>query len=111
MPEWKDMTPKEREDYVNQDYVQKSYITIDVDSISTETNIASEQEFYKIPHEGIRFFKKYLTKKQYEVIMLKFYHGLSFQQMADKLNISKISAYNRYEWAKKKISKIRNEIC
>lgn len=100
------MTPSEREKYVNQDYVPRSYICVDTDMFSDEYMIASSYENMYLPESSVDYFSQFLTDKQVEVIKLRFIKGMTFGKIAEMLGITKTSVLNRLENARKKLKKL-----
>ena len=81
---WEEMTEQEREKFVNQDHVSRSYILIDPDKFSNEdVEEYEEVERGDVPEEWLEC----LTEKQAEVIRLHYNEGMSQRKIAKKLGL------------------------
>jgi len=104
---WQKLTPEEREKYVNQDYINQSYILIDVDTCNSEEySLVSLYEDFNIPDIGLEDFRDKLTKKQLEVVRLLFIDGRTTRQTGEQLSIAQTSVYDRLKGVRKKLRKI-----
>jgi RNA polymerase sigma factor (sigma-70 family) len=93
---WEEMTPKEREAYINQDYVPRKYFLLDPETIektfdSVRHNIASFYVERSIPEYDVRELLATLTPRQREVITLLYLEGYTQEAAASKLGIKRRS--------------------
>ena len=107
MARWDEMTPEEREAYVNQDYCTMKHISVDVDTFdSSKYNIASVYQDMCIDDYNIEGIFEYLSKRQAEVLNLLFIEGMAQKSAAKRLGISRNSVKTHLARVRKKLRKI-----
>ena len=90
MVNWDDLTPEEREQYVNQDYVSRKYILANVDTFSYERyNMASVYNELHIPEYCVREMLATLTPRQREVVSTVYLDGNTQDRAASILHMSR----------------------
>ena len=90
------MTPKEREDYVNQDYVSRKYFLISQETLEKtfeegKHSLASYYSEMSIPEYDVRELIATLTPRQREVVTLLYLDGYTQEAAASKLGIKRRS--------------------
>jgi DNA-binding CsgD family transcriptional regulator len=90
MVSWDDLTPEERESYVNQDYVPRKYILVNVETFDKDRyNIASIYDDIHIPEYCVQEMLATLTPRQREVISTIYLDGNTQEMAASILGISR----------------------
>lgn len=106
MPNWYEMTEKEREEYVNQDHCTMRHICVDVDSFDGEKyNMASVYQDMCIEDNEVGDLLEKLSKRQAEVINLLFLEGMAQKVAAARLGISRNSVKTHLARARLKLRK------
>jgi DNA-directed RNA polymerase specialized sigma24 family protein len=104
MANWYDLTPKEREEYVNQDYVTMRHIYVDVDTFDADKyNIGSVYKEVCVEDYNLENVFEKLSRRQGEVIRLLFIEGLAQKSAAKRMGISRNSVKTHLARAKKKL--------
>jgi len=98
---WDNMNEEEREEYVNQDYIPRSYILANPDTFSDEEykmewGISKKCRF---PYKMLRC----LTQKQKQIIILFFRKEMTQKEIAKKLKIKQATVSRRLSRAIKKL--------
>jgi len=90
MVSWDDLTPEERESYVNQDYVPRKYILVNVETFDKDKfNLASIYDDIHIEEFSVQEMLATLTTRQREVISTIYIDGNTQEAAASKLGISR----------------------
>ena len=106
MPNWYEMTPEEREDYVNQDYVSRKYILVDVETFDRDRyNLASIYEDIHIPEYCVQEMLATLTPRQREVVSTIYLDGNTQERAASLLGISRRALRTHLERARTRLRK------
>jgi predicted DNA-binding protein (UPF0251 family) len=108
------MSDEEREKYVNQDYVGRSFSYTNPDRWPNEkSNVASLYEQISIPESALSTpcisIAGVLTPKQLEAVRLVFVEGLSYKKAGDILGIEPMSVSDRIAGARKKLRRAFNK--
>jgi DNA-directed RNA polymerase specialized sigma24 family protein len=112
MPKWEDLSPKQRERYVNQDYVGITYnLLYDMEHFSDEdVGIAEKSSCYGLEEYGIDGILNLLTTKQREVVLLYYLKGKSEYKIAKMLGITRGAVQKRLFLAKKRLEEKYKEL-
>lgn len=110
MPKWNEISPAEREKYVNQDYVPRKYILLNPDIFDAKYNIASLYDEFHINEYDVQNLLSILTKKQKEAITLYFLEGKTQKEIAEKLGISQQAVFFRIRCARRKLEKMYKNV-
>jgi RNA polymerase sigma factor (sigma-70 family) len=97
---WDDMTDDERNKYINKGYLsnrKKVYITFA--SIDNFPDESEPYEEYSIPKKWL----KDLTKRQEEVLKLRFEDGMTERRVAEVLGVAHQTVHEYLEYALKKV--------
>ena len=108
--QWDDMTPEEREAYVNQDYVKGKYMSLDpmiLDNIfDGEHNcLASCYAEMHIPEYDVQQLLGLLATRQKEAVSLIYLDGLTQERAASKMGISRRALRTHIIKARKRLTK------
>ena len=104
---WYDMTEKEREEYVSQDYCTMKHISVDVDSFdSKKYSMDAIYDNMCIEEYDVDNVFTHLSDRQTEIIKLLFLEGLAQKLAAKKLGISRNSVKTHLARARAKLRKI-----
>ena len=109
---WEEMTPKEREAYVNQDYVPRRCFLLDPETLektfdSVKHNLASYYIERNIPEYDVRELLATLTPRQREVVTLIYLDGYTQEAAASKLGIKRRSLRTHVICARKRLRSCR----
>jgi RNA polymerase sigma factor (sigma-70 family) len=104
MVNWYELTSKEREEYVNQDYVTMRHIYVDVDTFDSDKyNINTVYKEICVEDYNLENIFEKLSRRQGEVIRLLFIEGLAQKNAAKRMCISRNSVKTHLARAKKKL--------
>lgn len=112
MPKWEDLSPKERERYVNQDYVGITYnLLYDMEAFSEEdVGIAEKSSCYGLEEYGIDGLLCMLTPKQKEVVVLYYLKGKSEYKIAKMLGTTRSAIQKRLALARERLREKYEEL-
>ena len=112
MPKWKDLSSREREDYVNQDYIGITYnLLYDIDSFSNEdVAIADKNAAYGLDEYGVEDLLSVLTDKQKEAVILYYLKGKSEYKIAKILGTTRSAIQKRICMARKRLKNRYEEL-
>lgn len=109
MPNWSEMTPEEREAYVNQDYVGRKYILVDVETFDGDQyNVASIYDDIHIPEYCVQEMLATLTPRQREVISTIYLDGNTQEAAASLLRISRRALRTHLDRARVRLKKCQH---
>jgi len=101
------MTPKDREKYINQDYVPRRHFLLDPETIERtfdcNTTLASYYSEFYIPEYDVRELVATLTPRQRDVVTLLFLEGCTQEAAASRLGISRIALRTHIKGARKRL--------
>lgn len=108
VPKWDNMTPEERESFVNQDYVPRKYFLLDPETLektfdSVKHNIASLYIERSIPEYDVRELIATLTPRQREVVTLIYLDGYTQEAAASKIGITRRALRTHVICARKRL--------
>jgi RNA polymerase sigma factor (sigma-70 family) len=107
---WYEMTPKEREDWVNQDFVSNKFHIVDPSQLDRVYDgavytLASGYNDRHIPEYDVQCMLAVLTKRQRDIIRLIYLEGETQENAAAKLGISRRALRTHVERARDKLKK------
>jgi len=106
IPSWDDLTPSEREEYVNQDYVPRKYICTNVDTFDSETyNMADAYDNAKLDEVGLEDLLSHLTGRQKQIVEIIYLQGRTQERVAKMLGISRSSVQTHLRRAKDRLKR------
>jgi RNA polymerase sigma factor (sigma-70 family) len=103
---WDTMTPKERNKYINQDFVPRSYMLVDPDTFTDEHSTVKDMFDARLETHGIEHMLSHLTDKQQEAVEMHYLHGMTLRQIGKEIGIAQQNVRNRLEFARKKLRKL-----
>lgn len=107
---WDELTPKERETYINQDYKANKFHIVDpvvIDRMydNEKYSVASCYNEVHIPEHDVQCMLAVLTKRQRDIIKLIYLDGETQEAAAEKIGISRRALRTHIERAKDKLRK------
>jgi RNA polymerase sigma factor (sigma-70 family) len=107
---WDEMTPKEREEFVNQDYVSNKFHIVDPSRIDRMYDkeiysLASGYDERHIPEYDVQCMLAVLTQRQRDIIKLIYLEGETQENAAEKIGISRRALRTHVDRARKKLKK------
>lgn len=107
---WDEMTPKEREEFINQDYVSNKFHIVDPAQMERVYdreiyNLASGYNDRHIPEYDVQCMLAVLTQRQRDIIKLIYLDGETQENAAAKLGISRRALRTHVERARDKLKK------